>query len=218
VRKFVWLGLIFIVCVPVGYYFVKPKEKQLPIINPIDIQENTVDPELLRMGQGHTIGSFEFVNQQAKKVSDKDFDGKIWVVEYFFTTCGSICPQMNVQMKRIQKNFIDDEDVQLLSFTVDPENDNPEVLQKYANQHAAYFPQWQFLTGQKEEIYAAARKYFFLLKPAETANAGDAGTDFIHTNNFVLIDQQKRIRGYYDGTNHNEVDRLMEDIGKLKDK
>ncbi|MBU2020134.1 MAG: SCO family protein [Bacteroidetes bacterium] len=216
-RKFFWLFLVFLVCIPVAYYFIKPKPKPLPIINPVDVVENTVDPELLRMGQGHVIGSFQFLNQKGQKVSDTDFSNKIWVVEYFFTRCGSICPQMNVQMQRIQKSIFPSNEVQLLSFTVDPENDVPDVLDVYAEKHNAKLEYWQFLTGPKESIYKVARKYFFLLKPAETANAGDAGTDFIHTNNFVLIDKKRRIRGYYDGTSVEEVDQLILDIEKLKD-
>lgn len=214
-RKFIWLFIVFLACIPVAYYFVRPKPKPLPIINPIDIQENTVDPELLRLGQGHSIGAFRFKNQHNKWVSEKNYTNKIWVVEYFFTTCGSICPVMNAQMQRIQKK-VNASEVQLLSFTVDPENDTPSKLLEYAKNHQANFDKWHFLTGPKEEIYRVARKYFFLLKPAETANAGDAGTDFIHTNNFVLIDQKRRIRGYYDGTNPMEVDQLIEDINKLR--
>jgi protein SCO1/2 len=216
-RKFFWLFLIFFCCIPIAYYFVKPKPKTLPILNPVDIQENTVDPELLRLGQGHTIGSFKFENQKGVTVSDKSFSDKIWVVEYFFTRCGSICPQMNIQMQRIQESTIGSKEVQLLSFTVDPENDTPVELNAYAIKHKAKIEYWQFLTGSKEEIYRVARKYFFLLKPSETASAGDAGTDFIHTNNFVLIDKKRRIRGYYDGTSSKEVDQLILDIEKLKD-
>lgn len=216
-KKFVWLFIIFLACIPIAYYFVRPKEKSLPVINPVDIQENTVDPELLRLGYGHKVGSFSFENQDGNIVKDTDFDDKIWVVEYFFTTCGSICPIMNEQMQRLHEHYLEDEGVQLLSFSVNPEYDTAEVLRAYADNHGWQSNQWQFLTGKKEEVYRVARKYFFLLKPAEVANAGDAGTDFIHTNNFVLIDKKRRIRGYYDGTDPEEVDDLMHDIGLLKE-
>jgi protein SCO1/2 len=211
-----WLVFVFVLLIPVAYYFVQPKEKSLPIINPVDVNDSLVDPELLRLGYGHTIQPFKFLNQDSVLVTDADFDEKIWVAEYFFTTCGSICPIMTQQMMRVQERFKTDGELQILSFTVYPEVDQPAQLKRYAKAHKAELPQWQFLTGKKEDLYSLARKSFFLLKPAEAKNLGDAGSDFIHTNNFVLIDKQKRIRGYYDGTDSLSVDELMIDIEILK--
>lgn len=197
------------------YTYSKPKEKSLPIYNPIDIDPEAVDPELLRIGQGHTIGEFEFTNQEGKKISDKDVKGKVFVAEYFFTTCGTICPAMNKQMQRVQIEYSDEKNFKILSFTVDPDNDDVKQMKLYADGHHANAKQWWFLTGEKDKLYSLARKSFFLLKPAEAQNLGDAGSDFIHTNNFVLVDKKMRIRGYYDGTNAVEVDKLMKDIGLL---
>lgn len=215
-KSFGWLFFIFFLCIPLAYWVTRPKPKPLPIINPVDIQENTVDPELLRLGRGHRIGSFRFLNQDSVWVTDKDFDQKIWVVEYFFTTCGSICPIMNEQMQRVQRHFVYDSTLQLLSFTVHPQYDTPKVLNQYARDHGALPARWQFLTGSQKELYRVARRYFFLLKPSEVANAGDVGSDFIHTNNFVLVDKKRRIRGYYDGTDAKEVQQLLKDIETLK--
>lgn len=204
------------ICIPIGYFLIKPKkQKDLPIINPIDVQEEMVDPEMLRIGQGHTIGNFSFKNQYNKTITQKEIEGKVFVAEYFFTTCQSICPIMNVQMQRIQKEYKENSKVKILSFTVDPDVDNVEQMKKYSQQQLAVSGQWHFLTGKKEDLYSLARKSFFVLKPAEAQNQGDAGSDFIHTNNFVLVDQQKRIRGYYDGTSQKEVTELIKDISRL---
>jgi protein SCO1/2 len=142
--------------------------------------------------------------------------GKIAVVEYFFTTCKSICPIMNRQMQRVDAAFKNDSDIQIFSFTVDPETDDVQQMKKYATSHQATSGKWHFLTGEKADLYALARKSFFVLKPAEAQNLGDAGSDFIHTNNFVLVDKQLRIRGYYDGTSEKEVNQLISDIKRLQ--
>ena len=215
-KRVLFLIILFAICIPVGYLLIKPKDqKDLPIINPIDVQEEMVDPEMLRIGQGHTIGNFSFQNQDNKTITQKEVKGKIYVVEYFFTTCKSICPIMNQQMKRVQLAFKDNPNFKILSFTVDPDVDTVEQLKRYANSHNAVKNQWYFLTGKKDALYGLARKSFFVLKPAEAANQGDVGSDFIHTNNFVLVDQKKRIRGYYDGTSQKEVTQLIRDINQL---
>lgn len=123
---------------------------------------------------------------------------------------------MNQQMQKVQRAFKGDDSVKILSFTVDPTNDTPEKLYQYAVNHHAQKGQWYFLTGEKDSLYQFARKSIFVLKPAEAANLGDAGSDFIHTNNFVLIDRVGRIRGYYDGTKSDKVQQLVKDIQLLK--
>ncbi len=215
-KGFLWLIVVFVVAIPFAYYYMSLDEKPLPILNPIDVNDSLVDSELLRKGFGHTIGDFSFVNQAGQSLSSNDIDGKIWVAEYFFTTCGSICPKMNQQMKRVQDAFKGDRDLVILSFTVNPEVDSVEQMKKHADFLGAELPQWQLLTGDKNDLYSLARKSFFLLKPAEAENLGDAGNDFIHTNNFVLVDQERRIRGYYDGTNAKDVDKMIKDIDRLK--
>jgi len=215
-KRILFLIALFAVCVPIGYFLIKPKNQDvLPVINPIDVQEEMVDPELLRIGQGHTIGNFSFQNQDNKTITQKEIEGKVFVAEYFFTTCQSICPIMNDQMQRVQKEFKGNSKVKILSFTVDPEVDTVEQMKRYAQKQMAISGQWHFLTGKKEDLYLLARKSFFVLKPAEAQNQGDAGSDFIHTNNFVLVDQQKRIRGYYDGTSEKGVSELIRDISRL---
>lgn len=214
--RVVILLVIFIVGVIIAYNMTKPSdEKPLPIINPIDVQEDLVDPEMLRIGYGHTIGNFSFTDQNGKTITQNDVKGKVFVAEYFFTTCGTICPKMTEQMERVHKAYKSNSKVAILSFTVNPEVDTVEQLNRYAQKHGADSKSWHFLTGEKEKLYALARKSFFVLKPAETENQGDVGSDFIHTNNFVLVDKQMRIRGYYDGTSTEEVDHLIHDIERL---
>lgn len=218
-KRVVFLMILMAVCVPIGYYLIKQKPNdELPIINPVDVKEEMVDPELLRLGNGHKIGSFKFQNQDGKWISEKEMDGKISVVEYFFTTCKSICPIMNKEMQRVQKAYKSNNQIRIFSFTVDPETDTVAQMKRYADKHGYKKGQWHFLTGKRDDLYSLARKSFFVLKPAEAQNLGDAGSDFIHTNNFVLVDGKRRIRGYYDGTNSKEVDALISDIKKLIEK
>ena len=210
------IGVVLLVFVPIAYFLLPKKtdEKSPEVLNPIDLNPETVDQNLLQVGQGHTIGTgtFSFQNQFGKWISLNDVKGKVFVAEYFFTTCQTICPKMNDQMQRVQAAFKNESLFSILSFTVNPEVDTIAQLKKYADEHGAMPGKWHFLTGNKEKLYEAARKSFFLLKKSEVENQGDVGTDFIHTNNFVLIDKQLRIRGYYDGTNSKDVDKLMEDV------
>lgn len=214
-KRILALALLLGIGVTIAYFMIQPKEKPLPIINPVDLESEMVDPEMLRIGRGHHVANFSFLNQEGETITQAEVEGKVYVVEYFFTTCGTICPRMNDQMRRIQLKFADNDDVRLMSFTVNPEVDTVAQMKSYADDHGAKNGQWHFLTGPKEDLYALARKSFFVLKPAEAKNLGDVGSDFIHTNNFVLVDQQGRLRGYYDGTSAKEVDELMKDIERL---
>ncbi|MFT6246028.1 MAG: protein SCO1/2 [Salibacteraceae bacterium] len=213
--RVLFLAIFIFVGIGFTYYFVSldaNKEDPLPIINPVDIEEEMVDPELIRVGRGHKVGDFSFLNQEGKTITSDEVKGKIHVAEYFFTTCKSICPIMTEQMQRIHNEFKQNDELKLLSFTVDPEADTVAQMKWYADIHDADAKQWHFLTGDKEELYQLARRSYFVLKPAEAQNLGDAGSDFIHTNNFVLVDIQSRIRGYYDGTSELEVSQLIHDI------
>ncbi len=216
-KKLLLFLVIFLIGVITAYNILnQPKEKKLPVINPVDLKKELVDPSLLleRKGYGHTIGDFSFVNQNGDTITHEEIQNKVFVAEYFFTTCSSICPIMNKQMRRIDSVYGRNEDFKILSFTVHPEVDTVEQLKRYAEKHHAG-PNWHFLTGNKSDLYSLARKSFFVLKPAEAENIGDAGSDFIHTNNFVLVDKKRRIRGYYDGTRSSSIDSLITDIQLL---
>lgn len=209
--------VVFIAGVTMAYFMLQPREEALPYFNPTDMEEDVVDSALYaeQIGHGHKIGSFSFLNQEGKTITEKDIEGKVFVAEYFFTTCQTICPIMNDQMRRVHEAFEGEKQFRILSFTVHPEVDTVAQMKRYADAHGAKAGKWHFLTGEKKKLYELARKSFFVLKPAEAQNLGDAGGDFIHTNNFVLVDQKKNIRGYYDGTNPKEVDQMIHDIRRL---
>jgi protein SCO1/2 len=160
----------------------------------------------------HFIPPFEFIDQDNKKVTEETVKNKIYVAEYFFTTCQSICPIMNANLDRVYADFKNDPDFLILSHTVDPETDSVEVLKDYANKHQVNDKKWLFVTGSKPELYNLARKGYLL--NAEEGNGGSE--DFIHTQNFALIDKNRHIRGFYDGTDSLDIERLIREIKILK--
>ncbi|GAA0876957.1 SCO family protein [Wandonia haliotis] len=222
-KKVVWIfAVIFVVALGIAYKMnldqAKKQEHVLKVYNPIDIIEKSlVDSTLLRKGYGHTIGDFSFTNQYGETITQADIKEKIFVADYFFTTCGSICPKMTAQMTRVQGAFLNNPDVMILSHTVWPEVDTVEQMLRYAKEKGVRKGKWHLLTGDKEHLYELARKSYFVLKPTEAEDVGDGESDFIHTNNFVLVDKKRRIRGYYDGTSSEEVDHLIRDIKILLD-
>jgi protein SCO1 len=160
----------------------------------------------------HSIPPFEFVNQDGKKITDKDYEGKIYVADYFFTTCQSICPKMATELLRVQEKFQYTKGlVQILSHTVNPENDSVPVLKDYSEMIHADNSMWNFVTGDKKQLYDIARNGYLV-----NAMEGDGGKDdFIHSELFVLVDKEKHIRGIYDGTDIKAVNNLLEDIKVL---
>lgn len=159
----------------------------------------------------HRIPEFSFVDQNNEVVNSQRVKNKIYVCEYFFTTCQSICPIMNKKLEQVYATFKDKEDFMILSHTVDPETDSISVLKAYALSHGVTDKRWLFVTGTKQHLYELARKGYLL--NAEEGNGGPE--DFIHTQNFALIDKEQHIRGYYDGTDSAEVSHLIRDIKLL---
>ena len=160
----------------------------------------------------HTVPSFEFTNQLGEVISDQDIPEKIWVVDYIFTSCPSICPQMTRNLVTVHDYYRNDDDVQLLSFTVDPKRDKPERMKWFADRYGVNHDKWYFLTGEKKNLYLLARKGFYL-----SATDGDgSSTDFIHSENVVLVDKDRQIRGIYNGTDEASIRQLINDINKLK--
>lgn len=159
----------------------------------------------------HKVRDFKLIDQEGKPVTQSRLDGKIYVTDFFFTTCRSICPVMSTQMQRVYERYKDNNDVMFLSHTVDPEHDSVPALAAFAQKHGARPERWLFVTGEKQELYDLARKSYFL-----DASEGNGGSeDFIHTPNFALIDKEKRIRGYYNGTDAADVGRLIIDVRLL---
>jgi protein SCO1/2 len=188
-------------------------KKQLPIHNPTYFNPKLVDKSIRNVSDNHTIKDFNLINQNGIKISSKDYENKIYVVDFFFTSCPSICPIMTNNMLLVQEEFIKNNDVMLLSMSVTPEIDNVEVLKKYAIEKGVIDSKWNITTGSKKHIYELARKSYFAV-----LDQGDGGLqDFIHTPNFILVDTNKQIRGIYDGTVENEISRLIQDINILVD-
>ena len=188
------------------------EKKQLPVYNPVDFKEKLVDKSVRNVSKNHTVANFSLTNQNGITITNKDYENKIYVVDFFFTSCPTICPIMTNNMARIQDEFINNDDILLLSMSVTPEVDNVKVLKQYAIEKGVNDSKWNITTGPKKHIYELARKSYFAV-----VEQGDGGLqDFIHTPNFILIDTKKQIRGIYDGTDENEILRLIEDIKILK--
>lgn len=189
---------------------------RLKVYSPDDVNPVLVDDALKGVKKGHKIAPFSFVNQLGDTITEKDFEGKIYITDFFFTTCGSICPKMTKNLMGVQERFKKVPDVMILSHTVWPEVDSVEQLKRYADQYGIDSQKWHLVTGDKEELYKMARQSYLVVPDIDDESMqheGDDETDFIHTENMVLIDPEGRIRGYYDGVNKNEMKiDLIKDI------
>ncbi len=198
---------VFIVLAIIFY----PSEK-LPIINPEDLSEDLLGMEVAQNREEHRIGNFKLINQNGDTITNKDYHNKIFVANFIFTRCLSICPIMTTNMAVLQEEFSKHKDVQLLSISVTPVIDSVPVLKEYALKNNVNSEKWNITTGNKKEIYDLARNQFYAV-----LDKGDGGLqDFIHTSHFILVDKKSRIRGIYDGTDLQEVNRLIEDIKILR--
>ena len=204
---FVVMTILSIIIITLFYNALDPK-KTLPIYDPSDVNPELVDSTMQHISRNHTIADFSFVNQNGKAITQKDYEGKIYVADFFFTTCGSICPIMADNMIDVQNAFINNPDVMILSHSVMPDVDSVPVLKKYAVDHHVNDAKWNLVTGDKKKIYEIARKSYLAVKLGKPEEL----YDMVHTENFVLVDKKRRVRGFYDGTKKEEVQRLIEDI------
>lgn len=172
-----------------------------------------VDSSIQFVSKYHTIADFRLTNQNGKTVTEEDYSNKIYVADFFFTTCQTICPIMTDHMVQIQEKFLNDDEVMLLSHSVTPQIDSVAQLKQYGLEKGVIDAKWNLVTGDKKAIYDLARKSYLAVK---TDGNGDI-YDMIHTENFMLIDKKRQIRGYYDGTNPEDIERLLEDIAVLKE-
>lgn len=183
---------------------VKKEEKPLPYFGERNIQgTDTVY---------HTIAPFQFIDQDSNIVTNETFKNKIYIADFFFTSCRTICPKMKTQLVRVYDSLQNDADVLILSHTIDPEYDTVALLHDYANRLDVKTDKWHFVTGVKDSIYKIAQTSYFATA-MEDATEPDG---FIHSGAFLLIDKQQHIRGKYDGTVEADVNRMLEDIKKLK--
>jgi len=188
-------------------------EQKLPILGERDWIKKTVDGKEVVDTIYNTIPPFSFVNQNSDTVTEKIIDGKIYITDFFFTTCPTICPVMKRQMLKVYEKFKGNKDVMILSHTIDPEHDTPQVLNTFAKDLGVTGNQWQFLTGPKEKIYEIGLKsYMVVAKEDKSAEGG-----FLHSGAFVLVDKDKHVRGIYDGTTEEGTKRIIADIQTLLD-
>lgn len=184
----------------------------LPIYQPAMVSSELVDSTIQYQKKYHKIADFSLINQNGKTITQEDYKDKIYVADFFFTTCQTICPIMTSHMADVQKEIMADDDVMLLSHSVTPKIDTVEQLKRYAIEKGVNDNKWNLVTGDKKQIYELARKSYLAVK---TFGNGD-DYDMIHTENFMLIDKKRQIRGFYDGTNTKDIDRLLDDIKILK--
>ena len=192
------------------YYILKPLET-LPIYQPAEVNEKLVDSSIIHVSKYHKIADFKLTNQNGEKITQEFYNDKIYVADFFFTTCQDICPVMTKNMYQLQQELKNDNNILFLSHTVIPEIDTVEQLKKYAIENKIDESRWNLVTGDKKQIYDLARKSYLAVEDVEFGEF-----DMIHTENFMLIDKQKQIRGFYDGTNSEEIQRLLKDIEILK--
>lgn len=213
--KYKFFGIVMLilsVIIMTLLYNLYQPEKRLPIYQPDMVTNQLVDTTVQYVRNHHKIGNFQLVDQKGDTITQKNLKDKIYVADFFFTTCQSICIDMAKSMQTLQKEFNNDEEIMLVSHSVTPKIDDVNQLQRYAKQKNVDRDIWILLTGSKKHIYELARKHYLVAK-----SQGDGGPyDMVHTENFALIDKEKRIRGFYDGTNPDEIDQLIDDIAVLK--
>jgi len=212
--KYKFFGLVMIVLsviiILAIYHVMKPK-RSLKVYQPNDVSMELVDSTLQHVKKYHTIADFKLVNQNGDTITNDNYKNKIYVADFFFTTCVTICPIMTDHMVKIQRALKEDPDVMLLSHSVTPEIDTVAQLKRYSISKGVDDGKWNLVTGDKREIYELARKSYLAAKDVPYNKY-----DLVHTENFVLVDKQRRIRGFYDGTNPEAIAQLLRDIQLLK--
>ena len=210
-RKFLGLfGTVSIMILALFYRALSPDPK-LPVYQPAMVNFELVDSTIQHQKKFHRITDFSLTNQNGKTITQENFEGKIYIADFFFTTCPTICIAMTDHLLEIQSKILDLPQVMLLSHSVTPKIDSVPQLKKYALEKGVIDAKWHLVTGDKKQIYALARKSYLAVK-----EDGDGGSyDMIHTENFILIDPDRRIRGFYDGTDPEAIDKLWSDLQLL---
>lgn len=214
-KQFKFFGIVLlilsVIIVSIIYSILTPK-RVLPIYQPSMVNQELVDSTIQHQKKYHSIANFSLLNQNGKTITQDDYNDKIYVADFFFTTCKTICPIMTDHMYEIQKEILNDDEVMLLSHSVTPKIDSVAQLKRYAKKKGVNDNKWNLVTGDKKQIYQLARKSYLAVK---TNGNGDE-FDMIHTENFMLIDKKRQIRGFYDGTKPEDIENLLEDIKVLK--
>jgi protein SCO1/2 len=208
----IFLLVFSAISIPVFYHLVKV-DKKLKIYNPADVNPSLVDASIKHITKDHRIADFDLINQNGEIITQNNYKNKIYVADFFFTRCTNICVAMAYNMSELQDFYKNDADIMFLSHSVTPFIDSVSVLKEYALNKGVIDAKWNVTTGSKKHIYELARKSYFAI-----IEDGDGGEDdFIHTEQFVLVDKERRIRGYYDGTEKKDMEKLKKDVALLKD-
>ncbi|GAB3165507.1 SCO family protein [Telluribacter humicola] len=211
INKKEWIASLTAIALVVLATGCSTEDKKLPILGERDAVTKTVDGKEVVDTVYHTIPSFAFVNQYGDTVTQKDLDGKIYISDFFFTSCPTICPVMKKQMIKVYDEIKGNPEVMILSHTIDPAHDTPEVLNEYAKDLGVTGKQWQFVTGPKEKIYEIGQGSYMVTANEDSLAEGG----YIHSGAFILVDKQKRVRGIYDGTTEDGTQKLIQDLKTL---
>jgi len=207
----IFLAIFSVISVVIIDNLLTPK-KTLKIYNPADVNPRLVDASVSHIRRNHHVANFKLIDQNGDTITNSTYKNKIYVADFFFTRCLSICPKMATNMGYLQQEFKNDNQVLFLSHSVTPVIDSVSVLRAYADKNGVIDSKWHLVTGSKKEIYNLARKSYFAV-----LDKGDGGKqDFIHTEQFILVDKEKRIRGFYDGTDKDDMQQLIKDIHLLE--
>jgi protein SCO1 len=207
----IFLAIFSAIAIPIFYHLLKV-EKKLKIYSPADVNPSLVDVSVKHITKDHSIADFKLINQNGEIITQNDYKNKIYIADFFFTRCTNICIAMAYNMNELQEYYKNDDDILFLSHSVTPEMDSIPVLKEYAKNKGVIDGKWNVTTGEKKHIYELARKSYFAV-----IEDGDGGEDdFIHTEQFILIDKERRIRGFYDGTDKNDMEKLKQDMVLLK--
>ena len=208
----IFLIVFSAISLPVFYHLLKV-DKKLKVYNPIDVNPSLVHESIKHITKDHKIADFQLTNQNGETITQKNYENKIYIADFFFTRCTNICIAMAYNMNELQEYYKNDDDIMFLSHSVTPVMDSVPVLRKYADEKGVIDGKWNVTTGPKKHIYELARKSYMAV-----IEEGDGGEDdFIHTEQFILVDKERRIRGFYDGTDKKDMEKLKEDMILLKE-
>lgn len=213
-KRYKNFGIFFsVLCIAIIaiIYSILNVEKPLPIYQPVNFESKLVDSTIQHVEKYHTVADFKLVNQNGDTITQNSYNNKIYIADFFFTTCQTICPIMTDHMVYIQKEILNDDDVMLLSHSVTPEIDSVAQLKKYAKKKGVIDSKWNLVTGDRKQIYDLARKSYLVVEDDGIGNYG-----MVHTENFALIDKKGQIRGVYSGIRKTAIDSLLKDIKILK--
>ncbi|WP_296618538.1 SCO family protein [Marivirga sp.] len=210
-KSILFFTLISLTLAACGLENQKNKKAEFPVLGRKQYVEKIVDGKTVTDTVDHTIPDYKLVNQDSNWVTPETFEGKVYVADFFFTSCPTICPTMKKEMLRVYEAYKENDEVAIISHTIDPEYDTVALLKDFAEKLDVEAPKWHFVTGEKEDIYELGQKGYMVTAMEDENEVGG----FLHSGAFLLVDKERKIRGVYDGTRSEEVDKLITDIELL---